>query len=102
MQINKTGLAVRLAALFVVSFTITLPAGAQNRSSSGADEPAAGAASTIMNPDRAEALARVFEAPGLRVGDRFPAVDIFDEAGQTFNTGNLRGRYTVVINGCLT
>jgi len=43
-----------------------------------------------------------FDASGLKVGDAFPSVAVFDEAGQPFNTRSLKGQYTVVVNGCLT
>ena len=43
-----------------------------------------------------------FDASGLKVGDPFPSVAVFDEAGKPFNTRSLKGQYTVVVNGCLT
>ena len=46
--------------------------------------------------------ARRFEANELRVGDQFPELEIFDETGNSFNTATLRGKYTVLVNGCLT
>lgn len=46
--------------------------------------------------------ARRFDASGLNVGDLFPAVDVFDSEGQPFNTSRLKGRYTVLVSGCLT
>jgi len=46
--------------------------------------------------------ARRFEANDLRVGDQFPAVEIFDETGNSFSTETLREKYTVLVNGCLT
>lgn len=46
--------------------------------------------------------ARRFEASGLGVSDAFPAVDVFDSEGQAFNTSRLKGRYTVLVSGCLT
>lgn len=49
-----------------------------------------------------DGAARRFEANGLNVGDPFPAVDVFDAAGQPFNTSRLKGRYTVLVSGCLT
>ena len=56
-------------------------------------------------PDRQEhmnAIKRQFESAGLKVGDPFPAISIFDAAGKRFNTSSLKGRYTVLISGCLT
>lgn len=43
-----------------------------------------------------------FFETGLKVGDPFPEMSIFDAAGKPFNTRSLKGQYTVVINGCLT
>lgn len=43
-----------------------------------------------------------FEASGLKVGDPFPSIEVYDEKGKPFNTKSLKGQYTVVINGCLT
>ena len=38
----------------------------------------------------------------LGPGDPFPAVEVYDAAGKPFNTKNLTGQYTVLVNGCLT
>ncbi len=43
-----------------------------------------------------------FDESGLKIGDAFPAVDIFDARGKAFNTASLKGRFTVVVSGCLT
>jgi hypothetical protein len=43
-----------------------------------------------------------FFETGLKVGETFPEMSIFDGAGKPFNTKSLKGQYTVVINGCLT
>ncbi len=43
-----------------------------------------------------------FFETGLKAGDPFPEMSIFDAAGRPFNTRSLKGQYTVVINGCLT
>lgn len=43
-----------------------------------------------------------FEESGLKVGDPFPEISVFDPAGKPFNTRSLKGQYTVLINGCLT
>lgn len=43
-----------------------------------------------------------FDASGLKLGDPFPAVEVYDEAGKPFTTRSLKGQYTVVVNGCLT
>ncbi len=57
-----------------------------------------------QRPDRedAERLRGRFSDTGLEVGLPFPEVDIFDDQGNPFNTRSLKGKYTVVINGCLT
>jgi cytochrome oxidase Cu insertion factor (SCO1/SenC/PrrC family) len=36
------------------------------------------------------------------VGSAVDDVEIFDEAGKPFSTGGLKGRYTVLVFGCLT
>ena len=38
----------------------------------------------------------------LSPGDPFPAIDVYDDAGKSFNTRSLKGKYTVIVNGCLT
>ena len=48
------------------------------------------------------ALEKRFQEFDLKVGDPFPEVDIYDAEGKPFNTKSLKGKYTVVVNGCLT
>ena len=43
-----------------------------------------------------------FFETGLKVGDPFPEISVFDADGKPFNTKSFKGQYTVVINGCLT
>ncbi|MCP5110038.1 MAG: hypothetical protein GY953_04310, partial [bacterium] len=43
-----------------------------------------------------------FSATGLKVGSAFPEIDVFNDQGGPFNTRSLKGKYTVVVNGCLT
>jgi hypothetical protein len=43
-----------------------------------------------------------FDGSGLKTGDPFPEISVFDAAGKPFNTRSLKGQYTVLINGCLT
>jgi cytochrome oxidase Cu insertion factor (SCO1/SenC/PrrC family) len=43
-----------------------------------------------------------FDESGLKIGDPFPEVSLFDAAGKPFNTKSLKGHYTVLVNGCLT
>ena len=38
----------------------------------------------------------------LAPGDRFPEIDVHDAAGKRLNTRSLKGKYTVIVNGCLT
>ncbi len=38
----------------------------------------------------------------LEAGDPFPQLDIYDAAGNPFNTKRFEGQYTVIVNGCLT
>ena len=38
----------------------------------------------------------------LGPGDPFPELDVYDAAGNPFNTKSLTGQYTVLVNGCLT
>lgn len=38
----------------------------------------------------------------LGPGDPFPELDVYDAAGNPFNTTSLTGQYTVLVNGCLT
>ena len=43
-----------------------------------------------------------FAATGLEEGSPFPEIDIYDDVGNPYNTRSLKGKYTVVVNGCLT
>ncbi len=52
-------------------------------------------------PEQARLKAR-FEATGLKPGVPFPEVSIYDEEGKPFHTRSLKGKYTVIVNGCLT
>lgn len=36
------------------------------------------------------------------IGSELPAIKIFDDEGQVFNTSSLKGSYTVLVFGCLT
>ena len=47
-------------------------------------------------------LEKRFQEFDLKVGDPFPEVEIFDAHGKPFNTKSLKGKYTVIVNGCLT
>ena len=38
----------------------------------------------------------------LAPGDPFPEIDVYDATGNPFNTKSLKGKYTVIVNGCLT
>lgn len=38
----------------------------------------------------------------LSPGDPFPEIDVYDASGKPFNTKSLKGKYTVIVNGCLT
>ena len=38
----------------------------------------------------------------LAPGDPFPELDVYDAAGNPFNTNSLKGNYAVIVNGCLT
>ena len=41
-----------------------------------------------------------FQLPEM--GATLPDVSVYDEQGQKFSTSSLRGRYTVLVFGCLT
>lgn len=49
-----------------------------------------------------DAVARQFEAAAPALGAAFPGLSIHDEAGKPFHTSSLKGRWTVVVSGCLT
>ena len=38
----------------------------------------------------------------LAPGDPFPEIDVHDADGAKLNTKSLKGKYTVIVNGCLT
>ena len=66
---------------------------------------AAANAQTSSDPGKQPDTSQIqpwFDASGLKVGNRFPAAEIYDEAGRPFNTRSLKGQYTIVVNGCLT
>lgn len=42
------------------------------------------------------------ESSGLKVGSPMPEVSVFDEEGKAFETASLKGKYSVVVFGCLT
>lgn len=52
--------------------------------------------------DQRRQLRDRFEATGLKPGSPFPERDVFDAEGNRFNTRSLKGKYTVIVNGCLT
>jgi len=97
----KQARAIVAALLCAILGTTTLVANAAEESKPGMHK-AGISTDQIPGRDRNEATAKVFQRPGIQIGDQFPAVDIFDESGQPFNTGNFRGQYIVLINACLT
>jgi len=60
------------------------------------------AAEIVEGLDLGASGAKRFDANDLHTGDLFPAMEIFDESGNPFHTATLRGKYTVLVNGCLT
>lgn len=42
------------------------------------------------------------EGSGLKTGQQLPELTIFDEHGEEFPLGRLRGKYSVLVFGCLT
>ena len=42
------------------------------------------------------------DSSGLKVGSPMPEATVFDEAGKPFETASLKGKYSVVVFGCLT
>ena len=79
-----------LATLFALLGTITLG------NTQTAEQPRRGQLDTDGH------VGAWFDASGLKAGDPFPSVAVFDESGKPFNTRSLKGQYTVVVNGCLT
>jgi len=49
-----------------------------------------------------DAVVKQFEAAAPAVGATFPNLAIHDEAGKPFHTSSLKGRWTVIVSGCLT
>lgn len=60
------------------------------------------AAQTEGDPTNRDGVQQRFRASGLRTGEAFPDVSIYDADGKPFRTGDLKGRYTVLVTGCLT
>ena len=42
------------------------------------------------------------DSSGLKVGSPMPEVTVFDEDGKPFETAALKGKYSVLVFGCLT
>lgn len=42
------------------------------------------------------------ESSGLKIGSPMPEVKVFDAEGKPFDTASLKGKYSVVVFGCLT
>ena len=42
------------------------------------------------------------DSSGLKVGSPMPEVTVFNEEGKPFETASLKGKYSVVVFGCLT
>ena len=62
--------------------------------------PAAGQPAEILKAR--QAVEDRFQAFPLKVGEPFPEFDIYDAQGKRLNTRSLKGKYTVIVNGCLT
>ena len=93
--------AVLLAAVFTVAANCArMPA--PDEPESGTPEITAIAADISPGITLGEGAARQFAAQELTVGDQFPAVEVVDAEGNPFNTGVLKGQYTVLVGGCLT
>ena len=57
----------------------------------------------VMQPGSAgEMVVREFEKSAPAVGAQFPDFAIYDADGKPFRTASFRGRYTVLVTGCLT
>ncbi len=50
----------------------------------------------------ADNVVRQFELAAPAVGAPFPAAAIHDAEGKPFQTSSLKGRWTVLVSGCLT
>ena len=55
-----------------------------------------------IGPNRSNGDPVRLTAAGIDVGTRLPEVSIFDEEGRPFETKTLRGKYSVLVFGCLT
>lgn len=42
------------------------------------------------------------ESSGLKIGSPMPEVKVLDSEGNPFDTASLKGKYSVVVFGCLT
>lgn len=42
------------------------------------------------------------ERAGVKVGQKLPDLTIFDEHGDKFRLADVKGKYTVIVFGCLT
>lgn len=102
MNIYKSAGYFASVVMIISLDALSAPTGAQNLVGPGESDQNNTPTGAITTLDRSEALARVFGTPGLREGDNFPSVDIFDESGQPYSTEQLKGYYTVLVNGCLT
>ena len=47
-------------------------------------------------------MPKMFGEDAIDVGAPLPDVEVFSDTGKTFNTSQLKGKYTVIVFGCLT
>jgi len=62
-----------------------------------------GASAALAQPEAKPEVADEWWGPGFpEAGQQLPDVEIYDAEGDPFRTSLLRGKYTVLIFGCLT
>ena len=89
----KQIVAMSLFLSLCCSVVIAQPGRGQQRSGG----PGGGGASRPGTPGSA-----TLERAGLKLGQNLPDLTIFDEQGGKFRLADVKGKYTVIVFGCLT
>lgn len=74
---------------------------AQDSKSEGKPPPQTSVAGSALSPAALQVVER-FEKVAPKVGDELPDVTVYDADGKEFKLRSLKGRYTVLVFGCLT
>jgi len=100
MLMRRSYLATYLSVVILLAGTCCLSAQESKRPESrdrGASGRSANRANSAMSM-----LQRQFEQRSPALGSQLPDVSVFDDEGKPLHVRDLRGKYTVIVFGCLT